>query len=182
MRSAAEGVGSLNPPWRAVFGSPGPWVFHGELGGSVTSAPALEGFDPIQAAQREGGSTQDAVGADLPPASPKVPALPRSQGDSSNSGRWVEGTRRALRAFPAQTLVLLRWCQNIRYQPRALLLPTLHMAGVGGGGGMGGVAQVRPLAHLSWGPAWEGPRRALRLHCTPTPHPASPLFSPLPAH
>ena len=58
MRSAAEGVGSLNPPWRAVFGSPGPWVFHGELGGSVTSAPALEGFDPIQAAQREGGSTQ----------------------------------------------------------------------------------------------------------------------------
>lgn len=56
MRSAAEGVGSLNPPWRAAFGS-GPWVFHGELGGSVTSAPALEGFDPIQAAQREGGST-----------------------------------------------------------------------------------------------------------------------------
>ena len=58
MRSAAEGVGYLNPPWRAVFGSPGPWVFQGELGGSVASAPALEGSVPIQAPQREEGSTQ----------------------------------------------------------------------------------------------------------------------------
>lgn len=79
---------------------------------------------------------QEAVGANLSPANPNVPALPRSQGDNSNGGRWVEGTRRALPAVPAQTLVLLRWCQNIHHQPRLCHCQRCRWL-EGGGGGAG---------------------------------------------
>lgn len=41
---------------------------------------------------------------------------------------WTECTREALPTLSPQTPVLLRWCQNVRHPPLALLLPTLQMA------------------------------------------------------
>ena len=154
---AAESAGSLNPSSGAVLGSPA-------LAGSATATPALS--DTVQAMRRVKAATRGSGGPNPPPRQPQCPCRPQAPRDNSNAGMWLKYTCRVLSTLPAQTLVLLRWCQNIRHQPWLCCCQRCRCLG-GGGQGRGGGARVwfRQLVCLSLGLL-----RKARGEPSPTPH------------
>lgn len=104
--------------------------------GSRVSTLAPSRSDATEATRRGGAQPADA---------PHLPALmslpsPGPQGDNSNGGMWTECMRGAPPTFSAQTLVLFRWCQNVRRPPwlrccqRCRWLGRRRRPGWGGGG------------------------------------------------
>lgn len=116
-----------------------------------------------------------------PACQPSCPALSKPQGDNSNGGMWRDCPRGALPTLPPQTLVLLRWCQNVRHPPWLCCCQRCRWLGRRGRAGRVGAACVslRQLTRRSWGPPGQAPRDPRARAALTGPHPAPSLF-PLP--
>lgn len=107
----------------------------------------------------------------LPATSPK--------GTTVMVGCGLECPRGALPTLPPQTLVLLRWCQNVHHPLWLCCCQRCRWLGRQGRGwaGGGGLASLRQLTRRSWGPT-----SVLRVP-PPCPEPRPPCtLSPPPPH